>query len=213
MRQRPRAHRHRPRGLGRTRAAAPPRGVAPRRARPHRRGGSLLVARGRTASGGAGMGRAFATPRGGGERSAAKPCAQRCAAVRAARSGALLRRCRGRGPFGAALPARPCPRLVSARPRRAPAARSPCSGLAASHLPAPASGGFGTAPPPPPPRRSVRTAPRSDPPRRSGRTAPRSDPPRRCGRTAYGPTPAGAADGPRGRCLMPPSRCHEVGRW
>lgn len=131
-----------------------------------------------------GAGRAFATPRGGGGRSAANPCARRSAAVRAVGSAALLRRCRGRGPFGASLSARPRPRLVSGRPARAPAAGAPCSGLAATHSPSPASGGFGTAPPP-------------TPPRRSGRTAPRTDPPRRSGRTAYGPTPAGAADGPR----------------
>ena len=131
-----------------------------------------------------GAGRAFATPRGGGGRSAANPCARRSAAVRAGGSAALLRRCRGRGPFGASLSARPRPRLVSGRPARAPAAGAPCSGLAATHSPSPASGGFGTAPTP-------------TPPRRSGRTAPRTDPPRRSGRTAYGPAPAGAADGPR----------------
>ena len=131
-----------------------------------------------------GAGRAFATPRGGGGRYAANPCARRSAAVRAVGSAALLRRCRGRGPFGASLPARPRPRLVSGRPARAPAAGAPCSGLGATHSPAVASGGYGTAPTPPPPRRS-------------GRTAPRTDPPRRSGRTANGRTPAGAADGPR----------------
>ena len=98
------------------------------RARPHRRGGSVLGARVRTAAAGSGEGRAFATPRGGGGRSAANPCARRSAAVRAARAAALLRRCRGRGPFGASLSARPRPRLVSGRPRRAPAAGAPCSG-------------------------------------------------------------------------------------
>ena len=40
-----RAHPHRPRGSGRTRAAAPPRGVGPWRARPHRRGGVGVGAR------------------------------------------------------------------------------------------------------------------------------------------------------------------------
>ena len=165
--------------------------------RPHRRGGSVLGARVRCAAAGSGVGRAFATPRGGGGRSAANPCARRSAAVRAARSAALLRRCRGRGPFGASLSARPRPRLVSGRPRRAPAAGAPCSGLAATHSPSPASGGFGTALPP-------------TPPRRSGRTTPRTDPPRRSGRTAYGPTPAGAADGPRSRCPQPHSRSHAV---
>ena len=131
-----------------------------------------------------GAGRAFATPRGGGGRSAANPCARRSAAVRAVGAAALLRRCRGRGPFGASLPARPRPRLVSGRPARAPAAGAPCSGLAATHSPPAASGGFGTAPPPPPPRQGRRTAPSSDPPRRSGRTA-------------KGTPRAVAADGPR----------------
>ena len=154
------------------------------RARPHRRGGSVLGARVRTAAAGAGSGRAFATPRGRGGRSAPNPCARRSAAVRAARSGALLRRWRWRGPCGASLTARHRPRLVSARPRRAPAAGAPCSGLGATHSPAAASGDYGTAPTPPPPRRS-------------GRTAPRTATPRRSGRTAYGPAPEGAADGPR----------------
>ena len=131
-----------------------------------------------------GAGRAFATPRGGGGRYAPNPCARRSAAVRAGGAAALLRRCRGRGPFGASLSARPRPRLVSGRPRRAPAAGAPCSGLGATHSPAVASGGYGTAPTPPPPRRS-------------GRTAPRTAPPRRSGRTANGMPPAAAADGPR----------------
>ena len=40
-----RAHPHRPRGFGRSRASAPPRGVGPWRARPHRRGGGGVGAR------------------------------------------------------------------------------------------------------------------------------------------------------------------------
>ena len=40
-----RAHRHRPRGASRSRASAPPRGVGPWRARPHRRGGGGVGAR------------------------------------------------------------------------------------------------------------------------------------------------------------------------
>lgn len=137
-----------------------------------------------------GAGRAFATPRGGGGRSAANPCARRSAAVRAVGSAALLRRCRGRGPFGASLSARPRPRLVSGRPRRAPAAGAPCSGLAATHSPSPASGGFGTAPPP-------------TPPRRSGRTAPRTDPPRRCGRARTARPPRAVRMGAQGRTARP----------
>ena len=49
-----RAHPHRPRGSGRTRAAAPPRGVGPWRARPHRRGGGGGGARLRHSSRGRG---------------------------------------------------------------------------------------------------------------------------------------------------------------
>ena len=172
-----------------------------------RRGGALGGARVGCAAGGRGAGRAFATPRGRGGRSALIPCARRCAAVRAAGSGARLRRCRGRGPFGASLSARPRPRLVAARPRRAPAARAPCSGIRATHSPPAASGGYGTAPPPPPPRQFRRTAPSSDPPRRSGRTAkgkPRAvaaDGPRRAAGGAKADRPARTA---RGTCESVP---------
>ena len=139
------------------------------RARPHRRGGSLLGARVGPAAAGAGVGRAFATPRRQGRRSAPKPCARRPAAVRAGGSATLLRRVRRRGPFGASLTARHRARLVSGRSARAPAAGAPCSGLGATHSPLAASGGYGTAPPPPQPRQFRRTAPSSDPPRRCGR--------------------------------------------
>ena len=173
------------------------RGGRPVRARRPFRGGALGGARVGPAAVGAGVGRAFATPRGLGGRSAANPCARRPAAVRAGGSAALLRRWRWRGPFGASLTARHRPRLVSGRPARAPAAGAPCSGLAATHSPQAASGGYGTAPPQPPPRQFRRTAPPNAPPRK-GR------------RTANGTPPAGAADGPRSRCPQPPSRCRAV---
>ena len=173
------------------------RGGRPVRARRPFRGGALGGARVGPAAVGAGVGRAFATPRGLGGRSAANPCARRPAAVRAGGSAALLRRWRWRGPFGASLTARHRPRLVSGRPARAPAAGAPCSGLAATHSPQAASGGYGTAPPQPPPRQFRRTAPCSDPPRR-------------CVRTAKGTPSAVAADGPRSRCPQPHSRGHAV---
>ena len=49
-----RAHPHRPRGSGRSRASAPPRGGGPWRARPHRRGGVGVGARLRHSSRGRG---------------------------------------------------------------------------------------------------------------------------------------------------------------
>ena len=173
------------------------RGGRPVRARRPFRGGALGGTRVGPAAAGAGVGRAFATPRGLGGRSAANPCARRPAAVRAGGAAALLRRWRRRGPFGASLTARHRPRLVSGRSARAPAAGSPCSGLAATHSPQAASGGYGTAPPQPPPRQFRRTAPSSDPPRRSGRTA-------------KGTPSAVAADGPLSRCPQPHSRRHAV---